>query len=633
MTAECLEFQATYPENWAVHRAYVDNDGWLVPWRVNAEKSDVDGGPKLTISQEIMSWNNRPGEAKPNPAFFFWAAGVRPPEYNAEAQQFYKDQQAKRLPPIPAWLGEHPPIGTVFVPNGEILTYGELDLHFQPDPRGPMYSNMREGLKWYRYTRDGYLLGTYDLGGRFYDQGDWRNIYADWAAMEAQMRSKGMEVSGWSTSGGYKAYVQREKTDPEDPEAYRFGPKVTRILAAYDYAGNPVDPETTVVGWLTPLATQWPQETIASAYKIQKELGVADTIQSPWLGGEHGPVIVDPAPQLPPRVAYKNSYEQNADGSFKNNSRSIIVKPLDDPGNPYKDKYGAWDYWALEHFGMQNPKWNEMWQAQRKAAEAELKKAKEEKRKPDPKILQREGTIPSDPNDPWKHFDMYVDDNGYVIPKVQQRAQTEQRWRNAYSDYDLRKPIETQLPSESPFTFQAGGEMPKEMEDAMHAAEQAALEPDGIRVPDWLAAAPPRWVIFVPNGEIVTSELGVYDPDEYNKPEAERKKGSGWYRYSADGKLLGHVDGEKVSWQQLYTPQIPALEMSGKSQGYYVDNALGYLIWRKPKDQGGDAVSAWDYDGTPLPLDQPLRRPRGVLRMYQWAEVMWQMKLNKAHGL
>src|SRR5688572_28477316 len=124
MTAECLEFQATYPEHWNVLRAYVDDAGWLVPWRVSAEKAaGNDAWPKRTIREEVMSWNNRAElmKPKPSPAFFFWAAGVRPPELNQEFQRYYQERDAKRLPPIPAWLGEHPPIGTVFVPNGEIL--------------------------------------------------------------------------------------------------------------------------------------------------------------------------------------------------------------------------------------------------------------------------------------------------------------------------------------------------------------------------------------------------------------------------------------------------------------------------------------------------------------------------------
>jgi hypothetical protein len=196
---------------------------------------------------------------------------------------------------------------------------------------------------------------------------------------------------------------------------------------------------------------------------------------------------------------------------------------------------------------------------------------------------------------------------------------------------DLRKPREqvfTGNPTPPAYlTFEAGGVMP----DAMRAEFAAALKQQR---PDLLPPLIPQWleqklrdrvatsVIFVPNGEYVTREPL---PGEQENPTADAVSGTlqlkvpktAWHRYSATGEMLG-IAPETDTWQQLYNPQLTSLSMSAKSQGLVADISGRYLLWRKvaANGMGGEAISAWDYDGTPLSVDQPLLEDRSFSRYW-----------------
>jgi hypothetical protein len=104
-----------------------------------------------------------------------------------------------------------------------------------------------------------------------------------------------------------------------------------------------------------------------------------------------------------------------------------------------------------------------------------------------------------------------------------------------------------------------------------------------------------------------------------------------WHRFSASGELLGTAPVDMTGWTLLYNPQAAAQSLSAEAQGYEVHGDGGYVIWRQPRESGGAAVAAFDYDGTPLSLDTPLTRPLGVLHFIYWDELAHGKLLGLLH--
>jgi hypothetical protein len=223
-------------------------------------------------------------------------------------------------------------------------------------------------------------------------------------------------------------------------------------------------------------------------------------------------------------------------------------------------------------------------------------------------------------DDPWQSFSVRFDDNGYMLPVIEYRKQALGKPR------DLRQPRE-RTPNSEYYSFMAGGIMPEDVRaqfaQALASELPSEVPPD---VPQWLEAQPVFAVIFLPGGEVVTrGALGSWTDESihyeqtenrtvYKRPQAD----DGWYRYSANGEFLGKVVGPTAQWQQLYNPQMATLQMSAQSQGYQVDGDGRYTLWRKPT---GEAVAAWDYDGTPVPLDKPLLTDPGQFKYWRWEDL------------
>jgi hypothetical protein len=598
MTPECLEFRATYPFNWEVSRAAVDSAGFIVPL---AEQFKFD--PWNGTLRELVNdaWRRGPQEER----YYFWAAGVLPQELRDLRERASWQAQARRYPPIPAWLGENPPIQTVFVPNGEILTLGPLGLHIE-DPRGSQYSFYPQGEDWYRYSADGRLLEIHpihsNMGGH-----DWVNVYTDMNALRERVKTDAQvqQLTSHQLMGGYIAFIDTSG-EPEDWWLLDPGQRPERrIVAAYDFLGQGVDPDLPL-GERAYRGSQLHRDMLAKIYAAQVELGLTDpTLKSPYAGTPEGPVSVDPAPRPPRQFAYRNQGRPD--------EQRVEVRPLDDPANPYRAQYGAWDYWRAGQLNAINPQQTERMNAGMKAWDEEQKKAREEKRKPDRSILDKAFNPVYDPNDPWQPFNVQLSDEGWVIPLLEERKAYLER--EAARDYRLPR---TYVPL---LSLYGGGVMPDEMAAELRAAKQAAQLSGLPEIPAWLAASPPRRMLAVPNGEFITyGPLGSWS--EGWRDSATRDVYLGWHRYSATGELLGSWLDKNTSWSVLLNPQAPSLTLGGQTQGYQVEEAGGYLIWRKPKDQGNEVIAAWDYDGTPVDFSQPLTRDPRYFRVFSWEDIL-----------
>jgi hypothetical protein len=235
-------FLAQYPEHWSFARANVDDNGWLIPRSEQIfESADTRS---RTIREYVTSiWTSEERleerDRKLREGYYFNAVGIFPQELWAEdSPSLYRGE----LRSIPAWLGKSPPLYTVFVPNGEILTYGPLG--YVPEgadkPLTPSEYGFPSGELWHRYSAEGKLLGTYKPRPSHLSQtGNWEDVYADWEAFELRLRSAGMVPYGYTFLPlGARAYTISE-SQASDLVAGHWPEQ--QLLGAYDYAGNPID--------------------------------------------------------------------------------------------------------------------------------------------------------------------------------------------------------------------------------------------------------------------------------------------------------------------------------------------------------------------------------------------------------
>lgn len=629
------EFRRQFPEHWMFTTARVDENGWMVPRELTYDHwSPLDSVKTIreyaekawTASDE---WTTHTQQRTNKYPYEFWAVGVFPPEISKQQSESYYDKEAPNMPHIPAWLGRNPPLQTVFVPNGEIVTYGPLGLHIDR-PAGSISWNAEyaPGEYWYRYSAEGKLLTTQKSRAEHHGpplMDDWQDVYANWPAFEKNLRDQGiLDFSFTQLSKGGRVLVRMDHLpDPVMPNSYTS--RLREVLGAYDYAGSPLDldgpweKDSQLYG--VPLG----QSQVAQMYESQVRLGLTDpNAKSPYSGTSQGPLSVDPTPRPAKRIAYlQGLIPFYTGGQVRANIDWIEVKPLDDPANPYRAQYGPWDRWLLEQHGKQDPAGERQMHENEKRANQELAKARAENRKPDSKILAAMGGYA--PTGGWTFFQVAVDKAGYPIPFVQQRAAIAQR--RLEESRDLRKVTQqvSDWDNVTDYMYHAGGSMPEEMRAALNSAlQQAVPELPQLKVPEWMRANPPYGFITGPNGEYITvGALGSYEEGWMNIPREQRRGPRGYYRYSSTGELLGQVPPDQpLGWATLYNPNAPSLEMSGKAQGFEVQTDRGFLLWRNTKEQGGAVVAAWNYDGTELSLDKPLARQPGEFAFVWWEDVL-----------
>ncbi len=243
----------------------------------------------------------------------------------------------------------------------------------------------------------------------------------------------------------------------------------------------------------------------------------------------------------------------------------VTIQPLDNERNPYRNKYEPWDAWVYRH------------------AVASSDPAIE-------RYFREEGGRSN------YVIYAYVDSSGFLVP---QRMAEEYRLHSWAVDSDTRPAF---LPDWTHILYAAGPIDPVLLRDY----EQAML---GLRaeytvsIPSWLAVEPPAWALILPPeagkhaGEVVMFGLPgagqdyALPPGEIRPPTAR----SVYYRYSADGRELGHtVVGQQ--WWELYTSNPAAPGAGGTGSYYRVFEALGIISVIDSRT----AKLAWrmDLDGT-----------------------------------
>ncbi|MDQ3023332.1 MAG: hypothetical protein M3R04_02935, partial [bacterium] len=373
------------------------------------------------------------------------------------------------------------------------------------------------------------------------------------------------------------------------------------------------------------------RSSIESMYKAQIQAGLVDpNAKSPYEGTPQGPVAVDPTPRPPKLLAQRSHRMQKMGRSYMTAGQDhIAVKPLDDPANPYRGQYGAWDYWMVDQHGKRNP----IETAFRKQQDAQPKFTN----KADGSVQTGSSAEPwrnyvhyTPPlREQWRDFTVHVDEQGWVVPQLEWRPV---RWRWLAEPATWTSLYAGEAPDHH-YTFRAGGEMPAVAAAALLGELRGSIPsmfPPA--PPEWMAAAPPYTLLVTPEGEFITEgPLGSWSEDwKLRDPgwQADRngsRSAHGWYHYSADGTLLGSIKG--YSWLPLLMPRYSELKSEGEAQGYDVMDYRGYLIWltkRVESDHlsGGEIVRKWDYDGTEVARDLTFYRPGDVLREWSWEDVV-----------
>jgi len=247
------------------------------------------------------------------------------------------------------------------------------------------------------------------------------------------------------------------------------------------------------------------------------------------------------------------------------------VRGLDDPANPYRGKYAAWDRWALANAKEQRlVDWG-AWNA---------------------------GELP----DSQRMIYVKVDQTGYPIPLLDQRAELIEQAH----DPNLHKKNDCSV------SFMAYGDMPPAMLRELQTAELAHKAKYTSKIPKWLADQPPMWAIVLPSGDVVTrGELGSgRSVDAYFTWRSSWNLPEGNYcRYDRQGQLAAKLAPGDEHWYKLFWPAAQhVLAQYGRAQTMtkFSNGCVIVQVYA-----GKEVLAVYDYDGTVLPASTDTRARDG----------------------
>jgi hypothetical protein len=520
--------------------------------------------------------------------------------------------------PIPAWLGEHPPYQTVFLPNGEIICYGELDLHFEePEVASPFVNSNTQWpprLEWFRYSAEGELLSR-DIIANELDGRDWQQLFYNHQPAFHGYVPMGNQKERPQTDYflGYQLVFNQTWKEVDLDGSPAWNVDSAELLSATDWQGQPVDLDSPAPpvppGYLTAVS----RNDLTQQYQLQVQRGQSDpSAESPFAGLPNGPQLADPTPR--PVPLYARAYTDNAP--------YVLVEELDSPANPYREQYQPWDYWLRTRVGKDfffEPGVYEAAQKQHDeaiaAAEATGDKQAIDKARNESLSIQ----LPED----WEHFNLQVDADGFIKPYLQTtRTQNNLSLceagatpRACYEKY-----LETFLAQGNQNRHQswlvATGAMPAEMKQQYLSAKWDNLAWDFPTVPAWLVQRQQSQnssgtVMLLRDGRSVLSRL-MFDTasGEFDENGTPRPQITGAVTlYAADG-------GEIQSYQVLSTeynevpqaldvlfPGYRALADKAQSAGQFLLEIPGVCLVLLERDFGRlDRTVAHSIDEFPNPI-------------------------------
>ncbi len=632
------------PEGWRVTIKTISPEGYLIPQFINGIRDEYRfDRPTVgeTLGLNMLGAEDWGGQQMD------WIAIVAPLDWDGlqlDSSAKHSDFiEALDFPRVPAWLVRQPPIDCVFVPNGDILCYGELGKEFVG---GPYYSV--KGERWYRYDRTGRLLGTLDPPDTDY-YSNWRLFYwPDMTVLKAEARNSERWLN--ARSGGYSTL---EEPAVEGQEAG---------VLIYEYDGSPVDTGTPYDHSRSNMGTSWPPEYLLDMYEAQVQLGLVDPdLPSPYEGQADGPQRFSGGPVLPSLVLEQRTMAEGYTRKIR-----CIAKSPHDPANPHAADYEELD-WYLAQLALLEPMTRSVkLEDKRYSAYAEAVSA----------LNLRLGYAPPDPplptefEQPWQisQSNGSAQSGTVQFPQVQFDAQgfmlpTREMYRRGLlfpGNFDLR-PLElpyVQPRSQGSYDYATGQDYLGGLKlSAPLPAKLQARYDELVREADQqLAPALPAWAagrdfyawLPVANGELVllsgtplhpdwvnyafeldsVSRTGYMGMNSYVPEVGECLEGMSFERWSADGRLLASLDAkETLLWQRLYWPGLSELIAAADSnskqrQDFFLRNRNGFVLQyqndREHYDEGRKPVllAAYDFDGTALDISQPVRRDDSSCRWF-----------------
>jgi hypothetical protein len=241
------------------------------------------------------------------------------------------------------------------------------------------------------------------------------------------------------------------------------------------------------------------------------------------------------------------------------------VRGLDDPENPYREQYGAWDRWLLEN--ARNPTLEEM-------------------------SAFMNGTAPEG----YIYLRPTVSKEGWLVPQLEE-LRTLLLQQSDYIAYKSRP--------HCVLTFSSAGAADPALAKSLEEARLKVWAEVLPQAPAWLTSALPKRVILLPDGGAVTyGPLGSgklpVDPatwryDAEGNPEV-------YYRYDANGREMAcTVPGQP--WQELFLPGYTQdVLLAAAREGMIPIVLNGYTILAAQAT--GEPAKVYDYDGALLAPDQ-----------------------------
>ncbi|MCC7477985.1 hypothetical protein IT575_05950 [bacterium] len=632
------------PEGWRVTIKTISPEGFLIPQFINGIRDEYRfDRPTVgeTLGLDMLSaedWGGQPMD---------WIAIVAPLDWDAleldSAVRLSDFIEALDFPRVPAWLAQSPPVECIFVPNGDILCYGELGKKYMG---GPYYSV--EGERWYRYDRQGRLLGTLDPPNTdFYS--NWRLFY--WPGM-ARLEAEAVATDCWLSSRSCYSTIKELSVKGEEVRTLIF-----------DYDGSPVDPETPYDHSRSNMGWPLDPDQLKDMFEAQVQLGLVDPdLPSPHEGRSDGPQRFSGEPVLPRLVIERQSIMNT-----RENRLHCIARPPADPANPYSAQYEALDWYLAELALLESMTQLVELKDGQYSAYAEAVKA----------LNARLGYAPPDPplpikfEQPWQisqSGSYQSQDNATQFPQVQFSQEgfmlpTKEMYRQALlfpGNADLR-PYE--LPYIQPRTadsydtltgqrFLGGITLSAPLPAKLQARyAELAREADlhlALPLPAWALARDFYAWLQVPNGELVllcgtalnphwinyafeletVSRTGSMGPYFYIPAIGDCLEGMRFERWSADGRLLASADAKStLLWQSLYWPGLGELIAAADSnskqrQDFFLRNRAGFLLqYQNDREHYDDSLppallAAFDFDGSALDITQPVKRDDSSCRWF-----------------
>ena len=237
------------------------------------------------------------------------------------------------------------------------------------------------------------------------------------------------------------------------------------------------------------------------------------------------------------------------------------MRDLDDPENPYRGRYEAWDLWTFERI--------------RGTSREDV-------------VAWYQGTAPED----YMLLTIRVDKQGFVVPL---RLSTT-------DDLAARHDPNYTAEADCRFSLRGGGEMGQRVRDAYEEMLVGLHMPYAPAIPGWLAAAPPLQVLLMPDGDIVTS--GDPDPERTinHRPQGNVPAATAelvFRRYDASGNLLAESE-PGAPWFTVYFEDFNTIREKYEAEDATYWEYGGYVVFNDPKTRSIKAV--FDYDGTELPV-------------------------------